>query len=98
MTTVMKTTMKWSLAFAVFATVAGATIVAAGIFGPPDLPPGVTREQWKPLSDDVGLVVARLGGAPMGDKAAGFFMVRIDGRWTRVSVGDLAVPDVMPAK
>ena len=93
------TNMRIWLVVAVLSTVAAATIVAYGTFSPPDVPPGVSRDQWKPLSEDVGLVVAKgIGSAPMGDKATGFFMVKIDGRWTRVSVSDLAVPDVMPAR
>ncbi|MBI3449849.1 MAG: hypothetical protein HY049_13145 [Acidobacteria bacterium] len=57
-----------------------------------DMPRGVDESQWRPLGQDLGLVVQGIEAGRM----KGYLMCKVNGRWVPLSLQNTAV--VVPAQ
>jgi hypothetical protein len=66
----------------------------------PTLPPGVSEEEWIPISDSLGIAVTGMRIGPSGQTlASGMVMARFEGEWIIFeNVAPPSLPRVQPLK
>jgi len=47
-----------------------------------DMPPGIRASQWRPLGQNLGLVVQEMEA----NRMLGYFVCKVDGKWVRLSI------------